>query len=153
MEASIVPLEPARMPSRQPRVLVVDDDPAIRLICATNLRLDGCEVIEAGDGQEALELARAEPPDLLLVDLSMPVLDGFGLAAALRLDERTSRLPFVFLTGEVDPHVEARAYAAGAHGFFKKPFDPAIIGLFVQRVLAELAAEPRKPAAPGGHSI
>ena len=61
-----------------PRVLVVDDDPAIRRICSTWLSLDGYEVLEAADGQRALELALTEEPAVVLLDLSMPVLDGFG---------------------------------------------------------------------------
>ena len=77
----------------RPRVLVVDDDPAIRLICSTWLSLDGYEVLEAADGQDALELAFTEAPAVVLLDLSMPVLDGFGVAAALRADERTRDAP------------------------------------------------------------
>ena len=65
--------------SERPRVLVVDDDPAIRLICTTWLSLDGYEVLEAANGQDALELAFTAEPAVVLLDLSMPVLDGFGV--------------------------------------------------------------------------
>ena len=70
-----------------PRVLVVDDDPAIRLVCSTNLQLDGYQVLEAANGQEGLELALDHVPDVVLLEISMPVLDGFGLAAALQANE------------------------------------------------------------------
>lgn len=120
----------------RPRVLVVDDDPSIRLVCATTLDLDGCQVIEATNGQEALELALAEPPDLVLLDLSMPVLDGFGLAAALRADERTREVPLVVLTGELTPQLTTTIDATGALGLFTKPFDPAAVSAFVRNVLA-----------------
>jgi CheY-like chemotaxis protein len=121
--------------SERPRVLVVDDDPAIRLICTTWLSLDGYEVLEAANGQDALELAFTAEPDVVLLDLSMPVLDGFGLAAALRADERTSELPFVVITGESSPRVTHRAYEMGAAGFFTKPFDPGALAEFVRSVV------------------
>ncbi len=125
-----------------PRVLVVDDDEAIRLVCVTTLHHDGCEVLEAANGQEALELALQWEPDLVLLDISMPVLDGFGLAAALRADERTRRVPLVFLTGETDPLTEARAHAAGAAHLFTKPFDPGAVSSFIKNALT-----PRQPVA------
>ena len=139
-------------PAEPPRVLVVDDDPAIRLICTTWLRLDGFDVIEATNGQEALELTRSEEPAIVLLDLSMPVLDGFGVAAALRADERTSKVPLVVLTGETGPHVTEQVWEIGAAGFFTKPFDPGAVAQFVRNVLAEIAnATP--PARAGGHAF
>lgn len=143
----------ASLSERQPLVLVVDDDPAIRLVCATTLRHDGFDVIEARDGQEGLALALIEAPDLVLLDISMPVLDGFGLAAALRGDERTRGTPVVFLTGERDPRTETRAYEAGAIGFFFKPFDPWTIGPFIRRALTPVVPEPTRAARPGGHAF
>lgn len=131
-------------PSR-PRVLVVDDDPGIRLVCTTTLGLDGCQVIEAANGQEALELALEQAPDLVLLDLSMPVLDGFGLAAALRADERTRRVPLVVLTGELHPHLKEKVRETGALQLFTKPFDPAAVSSFILRTLAGDVA-PQQPA-------
>jgi CheY-like chemotaxis protein len=124
---------------RPPCVLVVDDDDGVRLLCTTILRLEGYEAIEAANGQEGFERAIAETPDLALLDVQMPELDGFGLAAALLGDERTRQLPLVFLTEEADPCVEALAYETGALGFFAKPLDPDDVGLFVNRALAHLA--------------
>ena len=74
-------------------------------ICSTWLSLEGYEVLEAANGQEALDLAFTSLPAVVLLDLSLPVLDGFGLADALRADERTRELPLVVLTGETGPHV------------------------------------------------
>jgi CheY-like chemotaxis protein len=124
---------------RPPCVLVVDDDDGVRLLCTTILRLEGYEAIEAANGQEGFERAIAETPDLALLDVQMPELDGFGLAAALLSDERTRQLPVVFLTEEEDPCVEAEAYEAGALGFFAKPLDPGDVGVFVNRALAHVA--------------
>ena len=127
---------------RRPRVLVVDDDPDIRLICATNLTLDGFDVIEAADGQEGLDYVYRTDPDLVLLDITMPVLDGFGLAAAVRHTERTRHVPLVFLTGEATREAEERAFAIGAAGYFTKPFDPAAVSRFIADVLADSRAAP-----------
>ena len=134
-----------------PRVLVADDDPAIRLICSTWLTLDGYEVIEAADGQEALELVRAEDPTLVLLDLSMPVLDGFCVAEALQADERTREVPLVVITCETGPHVIERVHEMGVAGLFTKPFDPSAVAAFVRDVIAEVTAP--GPATAGGHAF
>ena len=136
-------LNTGRVPGRPPRVLVVDDDPHVRLLCATTLRREGYDAIEAVNGQEGYERAIVDTPDLALLDVQMPDLDGFGLAAALVEDERTQSLRLVF-TGDPDPRIEALAYEAGALGFLAKPFDPGDLGSFVNRVLAHLTPK-RKP--------
>lgn len=142
----------ATSPPGVPRVLVVDDDPAIRLICSTWLSLDGYEVLEAADGQDALQLALTEAPDIVLLDLSLPVLDGFGVAAALQADERTREVPLVVLTAEVDPNVSERVGEMGAAGLFTKPFDPSSVAAFVRGVIEELTkARGQTPA--GGHAF
>jgi len=135
-----------------PRVLVVDDDPAIRRICSTWLSLDGYEVLEAADGQEALELALTEEPDVVLLDLTMPVLDGFCVAAALRANDRTRELPLVVITGETGPHIIERVHEIGVAGLFLKPFDPGAVAEFVRGVISELTvAKGHAPA--GGHAF
>ena len=141
---------PAR--SERPRVLVVDADPAIRLICTTWLTLDGYEVLEATNGQDALDLAFTTAPAVVLLDLSMPVLDGFGLAAALRADERTRDLPLVVITGETGPRVTRRVFEMGAAGFFTKPFDPGAVAAFVRSVVGDLAGG-QGPSPAGGHAF
>ena len=127
----------------RPKVLIVDDDAAIRELCATTLHSSGCDVLQAANGEDALELAMTAGPDVVLLDISMPVLDGFGVAAALRADDRTRRLPLVFITGEDDPGVTERVYETGAAGFFRKPFDPGAVAAFVRVVLSN---------ADGGHA-
>ena len=144
----------APSPPEPPRVLVVDDDPAIRLICKTWLGLDGYHVIEAADGQQALELAIAEEPTVVLLDLSMPVLDGLTVAKALREHERTRELPIVVLTAETDVRLARHAYELGVVGFFTKPFDPAAVVTFVRDVIADVRAKAATRAAPaGGHAF
>ena len=125
-------------PPGPPRVLVVDDHFTVRRLCAQILERDGYEVFEAADGQQALDLVRSRAIDLVLLDISMPVLDGFGFVAALRDDERTSTVPFIFVTGETDPLVKMRAFESGAKGFFEKPFEATVLSEFVRRTLANL---------------
>jgi CheY-like chemotaxis protein len=139
-------------PPVRPRVLVVDDDPAIRLICTTWLTLDGYEVLEAANGQDALDLAFTREPAVVLLDLSIPVLDGFAVAKALRANERTRELPLVVLTGEAGPTVTQRVFEMGAAGFFTKPFDPGAVAAFVRSVAGDMVPH-QGPAAAGGHAF
>ena len=105
------------------RVLVVDDDAALRMVCSVNLEAEGFSVIEASDGWEGLELARKERPDLVLTDVQMPRRDGFELVEALKRDEKTSQIPVIFMTGYHDDAVSVRADKLGAVALVKKPFD------------------------------
>ena len=121
----------------RPLALVVDDDPANRTLCAVNLRLAGFDVLEAADGVAGLQQARSQRPDVVLTDIRMPRLDGFGLADELRRDARTRRIPVVFLSGETAADTRARASALGACRFVAKPFDPIAIPRLLLDVLAE----------------
>ena len=118
------------------RVLVVDDDPSMRLLCAISLQREGHVVVEAPDVPTALTHARSEAPDLILTDVSMPELDGFELAEELRRDARTRTIPVVFISGETEPANEARARALGALAYLTKPFDPAALAAVVESALA-----------------
>jgi two-component system chemotaxis response regulator CheY len=130
-------------------VLIVDDDPATRMLCSVNLQLEGLRVLEAADGDDGLARARFESPDLVVTDVTMPGLDGFQLAEALRRDERTSRIPLIFLSGETTPAHEARAHEVGALAYVTKPFDPLALAALVAGVLARSATtdRPEMPAA------
>jgi len=143
MHLSEPPADGPVRPPGPPRVLVVDDDRATRLLCAAILLRDGYDVLEAADGQEGLEVARQQAPDIVLLDISMPVLDGFGLAAALQADERTREVPLIFLTGEKDPLIKAKAFETGAHAVIAKPFDPNAVTTFIERVLTHVVPKRR----------
>jgi CheY-like chemotaxis protein len=118
------------------RVLVVDDEPPIRLLCRVNLALAGMDVLEAADGEEGLEVARTAVPDLVLLDLMMPRTDGWTVAQELKGDERTREVPIVFLTARATAADQRRAEELGALGYILKPFDP--VGL--AEVLSEVVA-------------
>ena len=83
-------------------VLVIDDEAPIRLLCRVNLEAEGMPVLEAGDGPSGLEAARSETPDVILLDVMMPGLDGWGVAEALLEDERTAEIPIIFLTARAE---------------------------------------------------
>jgi CheY-like chemotaxis protein len=143
VETSVSPSAPN---ARAARVLIVDDDPAIRLLCSINLEREGLVVFEAADGAAALARARSERPDLVLTDISMPQLDGFGLAEALRRDRRTRRIPLVFLSGDANAANEARAEKLGALAYLTKPFDPVTLASRIGEVLAHAGKHERRGA-------
>ena len=124
------------------RVLIVDDDATVRLVCAAKLKAEGLQVLEAADGLDALEQARRECPDLVLTDVTMPGLDGFELAERLRGDERTHGMPVIFLSGEGGQANAQRARALGAVAYLTKPFDPRALAAFVANELVAARAVP-----------
>jgi len=119
-------------------VLVVDDEHSIRMLCRVNLAASGIEVLEAADGRKGLELARKERPDLVLLDVMMPELDGWSVARELAADEETRDIAIVFLTARADPADRRLGEQLGGVGYVVKPFDPVTIGDFVEEVLVRL---------------
>lgn len=115
-------------------VLVTDDEEDIRLICGMNLEIEGFTVAEAPDGEVALRLAR-EGCDLILLDLMMPVKDGWETLEALKSDEQLASIPVIVLTGKVQAADQLRAYREGAVGFVTKPFRPSELAETVQGIL------------------
>jgi DNA-binding response OmpR family regulator len=115
---------------REPRagvVLVVDDEPSIRLVCRLNLRTAGFETIEAPDGETALKLARSERPDLILLDIMLPNVDGFTVAQELVAAAETREIPIIFITARSDVKDQRRGWDAGGVAFVTKPFDPDLL--------------------------
>jgi diguanylate cyclase (GGDEF)-like protein len=106
------------------RVLIAEDSGLVRALVRSQLVIHGYEVIEAVDGVEALEAARTQAPDVVLCDVEMPNLDGYGFLAAMQADELLAQLPVVFLTGHTDSEQAAEALRRGAHDYLRKPFDP-----------------------------
>jgi DNA-binding response OmpR family regulator len=113
----------------------VDDETAIRLLCRINLGLAGMEVLEATDGAAGLAAARREHPDLILLDVMMPDVDGWEMARELARDEATREIPIVFLTARAERVDELRGYEAGAVAYVTKPFDPVWLGSFLHDVI------------------
>jgi DNA-binding response OmpR family regulator len=120
------------------RVLVIDDEAPIRLLCRVNLEAEGMHVTEAADGTAGLELARNEPPDVVLLDLMMPGLDGWGVAEQLLADGRTNRLPIIFLTARAELRDHARGLDIGGIDCVTKPFNPLELALRVRDLLSRI---------------
>lgn len=121
-----------------PRVLIVDDELDHAEICAALLRRRGYAVAVAMTGGDAIELAIALKPDLILLDLFMPQVDGFSTAASLHEHHDTSGVPIVFLSACADSVSHARASALGAASFLPKPFRAQELVACVERSLARL---------------
>jgi len=119
-------------------VLVVDDERAIRLLCRVNLAASGMEVLEAEDGRVGLELARKERPDLVLLDVMMPEVDGWTVARELAENDETRDIPVVFLTARADAADKRLGEQLGGVGYLVKPFDPVYIGDYVENVLSRI---------------
>jgi len=116
-------------------VLVADDDADIRELVAYRMRRNGYDVLEATNGEEALELAVAHLPDLAILDVMMPRLDGFEVTRRLRDLEQTSRLPVILLTARAQDSDVARGFGVGADDYIRKPFSPQELAMRVQAVL------------------
>ncbi len=117
---------------------MVDDEAPIRLLCRVNLEAEGMEVLEAADGLAALEQARAQRPDVILLDVMMPGLDGWRVAEELLGDPATSAIPIVFLTARAELRDRERGLVVGGLDYVTKPFDPVELAPLVQRVLARV---------------
>jgi DNA-binding response OmpR family regulator len=121
------------------RVLVIDDESPIRLLCRVNLEAEGMEVLEAADGPTGLEKARAERPDVVLLDVMMPGLDGWRVAEELLDDERTAAIPIVFLTARAELRDRARGIDLGGVDYVTKPFNPVDLAPLVNDLLDRVA--------------
>lgn len=105
------------------RILVADDDEDIVLLLRVGLELKGCEVIEASDGRAALDAARDMLPDLVVLDVMMPELDGFEVLIELKSSARTRDIPVVILTAKSSDQDVWEGWQAGADYYITKPFD------------------------------
>ena len=134
------------------RILVVDDQPANLRAVSALLTRHGCEVVTAGNGEEALALAEAQVPDLLLLDMMMPGMDGFELLERIQQHPELRKLPAIFLTAAQDREMLLRAFAVGAVDYVTKPFIPeellarvtAHVGLKLTRDRLERVARQRQ---------
>lgn len=119
----------------QPLVLAADDDEDILDLVAFRLERSGYTVIVARDGEEALELAATELPDLAVLDVMMPKVDGFEVTRRLRADEATSRMPIILLTARSQDADVQQGFEAGADDYLRKPFSPDELRARVQAIL------------------
>ena len=117
-------------------VLTVDDSRTMRDMLLFTLTDAGFRVVQAEDGLHGLEVLRAETPDVVVTEINMPRMDGFGFIEGVRADERYRSVPILVLTTESDAEKKNRARRAGATGWVVKPFDPVKLVEAVRRVAA-----------------
>jgi DNA-binding response OmpR family regulator len=148
----------------------VDDDAALRMLCRVHLEKAGFRVAEASDGDEALEQIRADRPDVVLLDIMMPRVSGWQVAADLLNDRSTDEIPIIFISALTRNRDRLRAFKVGAVGYLDKPFDPttlaptiselldqvdrgernAVIAENLEKLQAEFARGSGEPPASGG---
>ena len=125
--------------SERPRVLLVDDYPDAREMYSEYLRLSGFDVVEATNGLEALERAALDAPDIILMDLSLPVMDGWEATRRLKAGTDTAAIPVVAFTAHVVAGVSERATEAGCDAFVTKPCLPEDLVREIRSVLGRRA--------------
>ena len=124
------------------KVLVADDEADVLTLLSMNLQRAGFEVLRASNGREALELARKEEPDLLVLDLMMPELDGLEVARQIKQSGATARIPILMLTARADEVDRIVGLELGADDYVTKPFSPREIVLRVQAILRRMETVP-----------
>jgi CheY-like chemotaxis protein len=122
------------------RVMAVDDDHVIRGLLEVNLEMEGHEVITAVDGADALAKVKTEWPDLILLDVMMPNVNGWQVAEALKAEPETRNIPIVFLSARAMEADVRKGTDLGVQAYVTKPFDPIDLMELVNRLLAERAA-------------
>ena len=132
------------------RILVADDDAILREFASVYLSTPTATVVTAPDGLAALDLLKADAYDVAVIDIDMPVLDGFGLLESIRADTALSQLPVMMLTGNEDIASIDRAFTLGANGFGTKPVNWRLLSYQIRYVLRSCALERDAVARPIG---
>ena len=123
------------------KILIVDDERDIVKALMIRLRSNGYDVVIAYDGAQGIFMANKEVPDLVILDIRMPVGDGFSVAEKLKQSDRTNQIPIIFLTGSPERNAEERAMGLGARFYIKKPYDPEELIDAVKRALETKASD------------
>ncbi len=123
------------MSPEEKRILIADDDPVILRLIQVNLELEGYEVITANNGQEAVDTATAEMPDLVILDIMMPRLDGYQACQQLKGSDATKDIPVIFLSAKAQQGDIDKGESYGVAAYLTKPFDPTELLEVVERHL------------------
>jgi len=109
------------------KILLVDDEPHIIMMLENRMKHAGYDVITASDGQEALTKAQKEKPDLIILDLMLPKLDGYKVCRMLKFDEKYKHIPIIMLSARAQEVDKKMGEAVGADGYVTKPFEPQVL--------------------------
>jgi CheY-like chemotaxis protein len=118
------------------KILITDDDPVIIELLQVNLEMEGYDVVTAANGLEAVDKASSESPDLVILDIMMPKMDGWSARAELLKSPRTADLPVIFLSARAQQADLKKGYEAGVAEYVTKPFEPVELLSIIERVLA-----------------
>ena len=124
------------------KILAVDDEKNIIRLIEVNLMREGYQVVTAGDGKEALEKVAVEQPDLVVLDVMMPYLDGFEVLHELKKDPDTRDIPVIMLTAKAQDADVFNGYRSGADCYLTKPFNPKELNAFVKRIFDSFENDP-----------
>lgn len=127
------------------KILIAEDNPVNRELLRELLEMQGYEVFEAGNGQEALIMIEQIRPDLLVLDLGMPVLDGFGAIRKIRADPASANLPVLAATAYAMRGDREKTLEAGFDGYISKPINPTTLKVEIDRLMVALAARGNEP--------
>ena len=132
------------MSQKQPRILIVDDEPDLRSVLRFGLEAESFEVIEASDGEAGLQMACEQLPDLIVLDLMLPRMDGYKVCRALKFDDRYRHIPVIILSARSGETDRRFAIELGADAYVTKPYDMKDL---VSRIREQLKSPPRENAA------
>lgn len=118
-----------------PKILLVDDEPNILLLLGTRLRSEGYQVLTAKDGQAGLEAAKKEKPDLIILDLMLPKMDGYKVCGLLKRDARYAKIPIVMFTARGQDEDRKMGEEVGADAYITKPFVPQTLLSKIQELI------------------
>lgn len=124
------------------KILAVDDERHIVRLVEVNLQRAGYEVVTAFDGKEALEKVKSESPDLIVLDVMMPYMDGFEVLKNLKADSETRDIPVIMLTAKAQDADVFRGWQSGVDCYLTKPFNPMELLTFVKRIFDSLSNSP-----------
>ena len=141
-----------KRPGERPRVLLVDDYSDAREMYSEYLTFSGFDVVEAANGMEALQRAAESAPDIILMDLSLPVMDGWEATRRLKADPRTASIPVMALTGHALPGISEGARQAGCDAFVTKPCLPDELVKEIRKMLDGVGAAGKKGRRSGKHA-
>lgn len=125
----------AKENSSKKKILVVDDEPHILMLLQDNLEMQGFEVLAASDGLEALEMVAKDPPDIIILDVAMPKMNGWDVCKTLKSSQDTKQIPIIFLTAFAQNADRDKGLSLGAARFITKPFHPDAIEKAIKEIL------------------
>lgn len=117
------------------KILLVDDEPQILLLLESRLKANGYDVLSATDGLAALEMAKREKPDMIILDLMLPKMDGYKVCGLLKKDARYAKIPILLFTARAQEEDKKLGEEVGADAYVTKPFEPAVLLSKIQELL------------------